>query len=721
MGRKLIHTVLLLGILLTGGACTKEAAEIPGKPGEGAVSIAFAMPRSRATADGTQYPWNRCTIRIYKYTVDEAGERTKELIRRYNSPTEMPASLWLLAGEYAIAVEAGSRAEATFDEPTYKGEKDFKIVEGTSTSVTVECRVINTLVKVVYDRTIAATFKEKFSTTVAIDETYDQSRVDGNKVANLTYEETKTGYFILPENTTAFSWQFSGKGEKNGEPLELTKTGSKAVTAEAGVCYQLNLKYSPDLGGKLEFTLMVDESVDEIFDPIVFIPNPQIAGDGFEIGDVQSFVEGKIGYRISSIADMKEVQIQVEGRTFAVPASEAYAEDADGIAIDFENATSLRLVLGEKFFSRLSGGAHTLTLTAVDNDGGEGMKETTVRTQGALPTPENPWFNDLTWRGCVLRPASEVKMEYRLQGTSEWLSVPLTQTGEDLYSTATPAAFGTDYEYRLRIDGTPTGPTQTAAYPSAPQVYNAGFEVWTGSLPLLPYTDDDDQWWDTGNHGSSKANVNVTTRENDTRPGSEGSRSAKLTSQKAAILGIGKFAAGNIFVGQYLGTNNTDGVIGFGKPFAFTYRPRQLRFWYKGTVGTVDYDGGGVSKGDSDVAQVYVCLCKMEGPHIVDTRYSDTFLNFDTNSKTMPYCTKTNGKNSTNDRTDGHIIAWAEWKNTQSMAEWTPITLDLHYNEEYEGEVPTYLMLTASASKYGDYFAGSTSSVMYLDDMELIY
>lgn len=358
MGHKLIHTVLLLGILLTGGACTKEAAEIPGKPGEGAVSIAFAMPRSRATADGTQYPWNRCTIRIYKYTVDEAGERTKELIRRYNSPTEMPASLWLLAGEYAIAVEAGSRAEATFDEPTYKGEKDFKIVEGTSTSVTVECRVINTLVKVVYDRTIAATFKEKFSTTVAIDETYDQSRVDDGRVANLTYEETKTGYFILPENTTAFSWQFSGKGEKNGEPLELTKTGSKAVTAEAGVCYQLNLKYSPDLGGKLEFTLTVDESVDEIFDPIVFIPNPQIAGDGFEIGDVQSFVEGKIGYRISSIADMKEVQIQVEGRTFAVPASEAYAEDADGIAIDFENATSLRLVLGEKFFSRLSGGAH---------------------------------------------------------------------------------------------------------------------------------------------------------------------------------------------------------------------------------------------------------------------------------------------------------------------------------------------------------------------------
>ena len=31
------------------------------------------------------------------------------------------------------------------------------------------------------------------------------------------------------------------------------------------------------------------------------------------------------------------------------------------------------------------------------------------------------------------------------------------------------------------------------------------------------------------------------------------------------------------------------------------------------------------------------------------------------------------------------------------------------------------LLLTASASKYGDYFAGSTGSVMYLDDVELLY
>ncbi|MDE6507929.1 MAG: PCMD domain-containing protein [Alistipes sp.] len=725
MGRKFIHTAILLGALLL-GACTGNPEEIAGNPGEGAVAFTLAMPKSRTTtADAETYPWDCCAIRIYKYVADEAGERSRELIRRYDSPSEMPASLWLLAGEYAITVEAGSKAEATFDEPTYQGEQDFKIVEGATTSVTVDCRLVNTIIRVAYDATIPATFKEKFCTTVAIGESYDQSRVDKGEVPSLAYAKTRNGYFILPEETTAFCWQFTGKGEKNGQPLELTKTGSKAIVPEAGVCYELSLRYSPDLGGSLEFTLTVDESVDEIFDPIIFLPTPQIEGYGFEIGETRPYVSGQIAYSIGSIADMREIQVQVDGATFAVPATAAYAEDANGIAIDFENPTSMRLMLGEKFFARLSGGDHTLTLTAVDQDDAEGTKESIVRTQGALPVPENPWFDDRIWRGCVLQEASDVKMEYRRQGETQWTAATLTLTADETYSMpAAIAALGSAYEYRLSIDGTTIGAAQTAAYPLGPQVYNAGFEVWTGSLPLVPYTsetDRNDQWWDTGNHGSSKANTNVTTNEADARPGSAGTTSAKLASQKASVMGIGKFAAGNIFVGKYLGTNIPNGVIGFGKPFLFTYRPKALRFWYKGTVGTVDNAGGSVSNGDADVAQVYICLCKMDGPHVVDTRYSDTFLNFAANSKTMAYCTALNGKNSKNDHTDGHIIAWAEWNNTQSMAEWTEITLDLHYNEEYEGEVPTYLMLTASASKYGDYFAGSTGSTMYLDDMELIY
>ena len=34
---------------------------------------------------------------------------------------------------------------------------------------------------------------------------------------------------------------------------------------------------------------------------------------------------------------------------------------------------------------------------------------------------------------------------------------------------------------------------------------------------------------------------------------------------------------------------------------------------------------------------------------------------------------------------------------------------------------PRYVVIAASASKYGDYFTGSTSSVMYVDEFSFVY
>ncbi|MDE5907065.1 MAG: PCMD domain-containing protein, partial [Alistipes sp.] len=472
------------------------------------------------------------------------------------------------------------------------------------------------------------------------------------------------------------------------------------------------------------FTLTLDENPDEVDDPIVFLPNPQITGGNFDLNDLQRFTGEALVLSIASIGDMQRVRIETEeGFVCEVPATSA-EENADGIAVDVADPTNMTVMLGEKFFARFGGGNHVLTITAIDEDGGEGTKTMTVRTQGALSLASTDHWNARgILKAVAFDPeADDVKLGYRKAGDSEWSILPATSEENDIRSVEVSGIHAeTEYEYRLFLGDEPVNGLVLTKTGSGPQVYNAGFETWSGSSPLLPYTSDADQWWDTGNHGSSKANTNVTTNEADARPGSAGTTSARLKSQKAAILGIGKFAAGNIFVGKYLGTDGTDGVIGFGKPFPFTYRPRQLKFWYKGTAGKVDYAGGKVSSGDTDVNQVYICLCKMEGPHVVATKRPDTFLDFATNSKTMSYCTSPNGTSSSNDRTDGRIIAWAEWNNTQSQADWTEIVLDLHYNEEYEGEMPTYLMLTASASKYGDYFAGSTSSCIYLDDFELVY
>lgn len=718
--KKIVFYALSLLCALSIGSCEKDPT---GHDGEGAVRFSLNLPGS-SRADAA-YPWSDCAIRVYKYTSEGSGEdeRSRELVRRYASTDEMPESMWLLAGDYAVSVELGSREEATFDRPFYRGEKDFTIVGGQTVQVAVECRIANTIVEVVYDKTVTDLFTEELWTNVSLQETYDHQEVVAGRVPYLQFKENGRGYFTLPDGLEAFSWRFRGVGSKDGEDKIVMVDKTKHISTLPGMCYTLKFKYSPDLGGGLLFTIDVEATWHEYDDAVLFAPDPQISGDGFEIDERQEFVSGAITYHIASIADLAAVEVRCGDRTWPV-AFAGQEQPTAGVTVSMSSASDMLLTLGADFFAQLPGGDLDLTLYAQDEDGRESEKAAKVRTQGVFDlTVSDAWFGRGELKAYVFdASASDVKILYRRSGTEAWTEAAASATAQGGVYAAQVADMqpNTSYECQLQFGQKPVnGASEQRIEVLGPQIPNAGLETWSGSSPLLPYGSDADQWWDSGNHGSATLGKNVTTSVDDPRPGSSGTKAACLNSQFVGLGAIGKFAAGNIFFGKYGGTNGTNGVIGFGKPFEFTYRPRQLTFWYKGTVGTVDNAGGPVSKGDSDVAQVYVCLCKMGGPHIIDTRYQETF--FDPSGKTVSYCSGTLDKSSTNDRTDGKIIAWAEWTNTQSMAGWTKITLDLTYNEEWEGEVPTYLMLTASASKYGDYFAGSEASVMYLDDFELVY
>ena len=185
MKKTLLYALMLLCTLLFPGACTKEAD--PAAEGKGAVSFSLGMPRSTRAGAYDAYPWTECAIRVYKY-VGTGEERTKELIRRYSSVGEMPGSIWLLAGDYSISVELGSRVDATFDEIFYRGETDFTVVSGRRSDVQVECRIANTIVEVEYDETVLSLFKEELWTNVVLAERYNQQEVVNGDVIYLHYE-----------------------------------------------------------------------------------------------------------------------------------------------------------------------------------------------------------------------------------------------------------------------------------------------------------------------------------------------------------------------------------------------------------------------------------------------------------------------------------------------------------------------------------------------------
>ena len=65
------------------------------------------------------------------------------------------------------------------------------------------------------------------------------------------------------------------------------------------------------------------------------------------------------------------------------------------------------------------------------------------------------------------------------------------------------------------------------------------------------------------------------------------------------------------------------------------------------------------------------------------------------------------------------VIAYGEVVFTTSVDEWREFTVKLDYTAT--DVVPTHLMIVCSASRYGDYFTGSSDSVMWVDDFELVY
>ena len=178
-----------------------------------------------------------------------------------------------------------------------------------------------------------------------------------------------------------------------------------------------------------------------------------------------------------------------------------------------------------------------------------------------------------------------------------------------------------------------------------------------------------------------------------------------FTTGSAAELPNGSFddwnkegKAGNMYTGNYLRTEGTNGVLNFGKQF--TQRPTRLKGYFKYTSVEINKSNDEMKYliGQPDTCQIFIALGDWSEPVEIRTKPSDRKL-FDKN--------------------DPHIIAYADMYSGKSVTEYTPFTLELEYRDT--DRIPTYIVVVASASKYGDYFTGGDGSVLFLDDFTLEY
>lgn len=254
---------------------------------------------------------------------------------------------------------------------------------------------------------------------------------------------------------------------------------------------------------------------------------------------------------------------------------------------------------------------------------------------------------------------------------------------------------GMVYEYELTVDGK-TEDIKTFTTEEIEPIPNLSLDdwykdgkSWYANLDLTA----ENYFWDSGNKGS-----NAVGEANPTSPETSDvvkGKAARLESKTVA----GVFAAGSLYCGTFGKVEGLSGAsLNFGRPY--TGRPSALRGYYKYNSGTIDKakDPYKELEGRKDSCHIYMALFTWSAPFPVNTN-TGTFVDLTWKNENM--------------------VAFGQLVQGETVKDYTQFRIDLEYRDQTTK--PTYILIVASASKYGDYFTGSTSSVLLLDELELVF
>ena len=668
------------------------------------VDSSIKVVTSRTVTDDEQAELEKnCEVRLYN---------GKGLIRYYKGLSEVPEELQLKSGSYNVKVTAGDSVPASFDKTYYKGMVPFEITNGTVTEQNVKCSIANVLSTVSFSDNVNELFKNYTMTVYT-------------KFGSLDFTQENIGaigYYMLSEGDSSLKWKFTGvlQNEK-----EFEKEGE--VLAESATHYTFKLNFVDDIedgGASLQVT--VDETpLETIEDEVEVKQRPSFRGVGFDFGTPYIYAlnaASELSFKIAVTSALTEATLACDkltewgfsGNTLQLAnlgEDEISALAANGLQIvsAFDETTKagvLTLTLTSSLVGKMTTAetSYAFALSAIDAEGlsNTGILSIVVSNASVLTKDVvvgDVWSSRAELRGEIIHETTEsLSFNYRKKGETSWTNIEAVKGEDGVTFTAklTGLEDGTEYQYQALAGNTPSAVVCSFTTEEAAQLPNSGFENWSGSSPLWVYGEGEAMFWDSGNKGSSRMNKNVTTYID--RVGlNGGKRAAQLKSQFVGVGSLGKFAAGNLFTGKFIDVENmTQGILDFGREF--TSRPSELSIWYRATLGTIDHsETVDAPKGIQDTAIVYVALTDWDKPIEVHTQNKATLFS----------------------KKDPKIIAYGELIIDGNVNAWTEHKIKLEYRRK--DVKPKYILVVASASKYGDYYTGSTGSTMWLDDLELIY
>ena len=227
------------------------------------------------------------------------------------------------------------------------------------------------------------------------------------------------------------------------------------------------------------------------------------------------------------------------------------------------------------------------------------------------------------------------------------------------------------------------------------QLDNMNFDQWSKVKGTwYPSAKNGKSVWGTSNPGPSILRIKSTVPEYEhVAVAGSGKAAAKIVSRKL----VWAFLTGNLFTGEFVRVVKFSGAEMYnGVPFHS--RPKSLSGYYHYRPGTIDFtdDDHESMKGKRDQGQIEIALygwkqrqhfISNDGPSIPATQ-------------------------------DPALIGYARLTLKEDSGGYVPFELKIDYRSD---ATPTYVYISALSSRMGEFFTGSSGSVLYLDELQFNY
>lgn len=696
--KNILFYILLLFLF---ASCQKEVKD-GGQGGSGWLAVDFLTDNSvQSRANAPLY-----TLQIQK--------SNGTVISSFEDCTGISDRILLPAGTYKLVATNGKDTVAGFDSPFYKCEQEVKIETAVTKDVSMICTQANVKVSVEYSNLI----KERFP---------DYSLEVTNGAGSLLYKkgEERAGFLKVTDGTLV--WNLSL--DNGQETFHVTKTIT-GVEPRQYYRFRFDIRESGDENeGAFVPGIVVDTTTD-VFNwlcEIVLketIAKPVIEGRDFDLNERILVLDEARGANakvdITAMAKVQELKIRHNSpviKALGVPEAVTLSNitpelkaivntagivwgnedvlDAQQVTVDFSGILD-RLPLGDYEFymsvydARKRLVVDTLRASVIPDMDHIALNAVRHEVWAKAATISGIWYT-------ISKPEG-LGLEYSTDQVS-WTPVAVGQVtfneaGKSIQARITGLSPATTYYYRTVSNTFISGDIKSFTTEPEIQVPYLNFNTWFKSGKSWYLGVSENKLWDSGNEGANTmSEKNPTAPDYNNKVAAEGNEASAYLETKVVF---GVMAAGNLYTGDFVKAvvdlSNPGAQLDFGIPY--NGRPTSLTGYYKyQPVNVSQTSRPNVSKGSLDSCHVYVAL------------FADWTSAFRVNTQTGTFV---NLKEA---------IAFGEMKDSRSMSEFEKFEFEIKYRDQTR--IPTYILIVATSSKYGDYFTGGEGSKLWIDEFSL--